>query len=117
MVSQRKFVALGDSSFFGGFVNIHDGVGAGKFLGSIPPDRLIKADTFANVDINTEITGSNVDKWYLGFDQAVDSANMHLYAVFEHLTPDVSLVDKNLNHVVAPLDEFELFYTGARLYF
>jgi len=114
---QRKFVALGDSSFFGGFVNIHDGVGAGTFLGSIPPDRLIKADTFANVDINTEITGSNVDKWYLGFDQALDSANMHLYAVFEHLTPNVSLVDKNLNHVAAPLDDFELFYTGARLYF
>jgi predicted porin len=114
---QRKLFASGDSSIFGGFVNIHDGVGAGTFLGSIPPNRLIVADTFANVPINTEITGANVDKWYLGFDQALDSANMHLYAVFEHLTPDVSLVDKNLNHVAAPLDDFTLFYTGARISF
>jgi predicted porin len=114
---QRKFFASGDSSFFGGFVNIHDGVGAGTGLGSIPANRLIVAGTFANVPINTEITGSNVDKWYLGFDQALDAANMHLYAVFEHLTPDVSLVDKNLNHVAAPLDDFTLFYTGARIDF
>jgi Gram-negative porin len=114
---QRKFVALGDSSFFGGFINVHDGIGAGSLLGSIPANRLIKAGTLASVPINTEITGSNVDEWYLGFDQAIDSAAMHLYAVFQHFTPDVSLVDKNLNHVAVPLDDFSLFYTGARIYF
>ncbi len=102
---------FGETSFFGGFVNIHDG------LGGVPANRLIVAGTFANVPINTEITGSDVDKWYLGFDQALDSANMHLYAVFEHLTPEVSLVDQNLQHVSAPLDDFTLFYTGARIYF
>ena len=42
---------------------------------------------------------------------------MHLYAVYQHLTPDVSLVDQNLKHVAAPLDDFDLFYTGARIYF
>lgn len=114
---QRSVIKLGDSSAFGGFSNIHDGVGAGTGLGRIPANRLIVAGTFANVGVDTEITGSNVDKWYLGVDQAIDSANMHIYAVFEHLTPEVSLVDSGLDHVAAPLDNFSLFYTGARIYF
>jgi hypothetical protein len=42
---------------------------------------------------------------------------MHLYAVYQHLTPDVSLVDQNLKHIAAPLDDFDLFYAGARIYF
>jgi hypothetical protein len=42
---------------------------------------------------------------------------MHLYAVYQHLEPKVDLIDKNLNHVSEPLDNFDLFYTGARMYF
>ena len=108
---------LGETSFFVGFINVQDGIGAGTLLGRIPANRLITAGTFANVPINTEITGSNVDEWYLGFDQGLESASMHLYAVFQHFTPDVSLVDAAFNHVPAPLDDFNVFYTGARLYF
>ena len=42
---------------------------------------------------------------------------MHLYAVYQHFTADVDLVDASLNHVAAPLDDFQLFYSGARIYF
>ncbi len=42
---------------------------------------------------------------------------MHVYAVYQHLTPEVDLVDSSLNSVRAPLDDFDLFYTGARIYF
>jgi hypothetical protein len=27
------------------------------------------------------------------------------------------LIDASLNHVAAPLDDFQLFYSGARIYF
>jgi predicted porin len=41
----------------------------------------------------------------------------NIYAVYQHFTADVDLVDSSLNHVAAPLDDFQLFYSGARIYF
>jgi hypothetical protein len=136
---QRKIGFLssfGDTSFWGGYEEIHNGIGAGSNgdggnLGQIPADRFLKAGTFANVQVPTEITGAEVNRWSLAFDQAIDSANMHLYAVYQHLTPDVSLVTRDsftcnskgcetfgkLRGVAAPLDDFDLFYTGGRIYF
>jgi hypothetical protein len=50
---------------------------------------------------------------------------MHLYAVYQHLTPEVDLVTRDpavspngqLKSVGAPLDDFDLVYTGGRIYF
>jgi predicted porin len=122
---QRKMLglgALGDTSIWGGFSGIHNGIGAGSNgnggnLGGVPANRFLRPGTFANVPIGTEIVGADVNRWALAMDQAVEAANMHLYAVYQHLTPEVSLVDSGLKHVGAPLDDFDLFYTGARIYF
>jgi hypothetical protein len=108
---------LGETSVFGSISNIHNGLGAGTGLGRIGPTRFLPAGTFDNVTVGTEITGADVDRWAVGVDQALDSANMHLYAVYQHFTADVDLVDSSLNHVAAPLDDFQLFYSGARIYF
>jgi predicted porin len=112
---QRKMGALGslgDSSFFGGYLQIEDGIG-----GACGAKRSCKAGTFPDLAIQTEITGAEVTRWYLGYDQAIDSAAMHLYAVYEHLEPSVDLVNSSLSRVNEPLDNFDLFYTGARMYF
>jgi predicted porin len=112
---QRKFGmlgTLGDSSFFGGYLQINDGIG-----GACGPTRACKAGTFPDLAIATEITGAEVTRWYLGYDQAIDSAMMHLYAVYQHLEPSVDLVNSKLDKVSEPLDDFDLFYTGARMYF
>ncbi len=104
---------LGESSFFGGFSNINDGIG-----GACGATRACKVGTFENVPIPTEITGANVDRWYLGYDQAMDAAGtLHLYTVYQHFTADVDLINSTLAHVGAPLDDFQLIYTGARLDF
>lgn len=126
---------LGETSFWGGYERINDGLASvslggnfpdnGKNFGGIPADRYLAANTIIGVDVPTEITGSMVDRWSLALDQAVDSANMHVYTVFQHLTPEVDLVTKDpavshhgkLAHVNAPLDDFDLVYTGARIYF
>jgi hypothetical protein len=42
------------------------------------------------VQVPTEITGAKVTRWSLAFDQAIDSANLHLFAVYQHLTPEVA---------------------------
>jgi predicted porin len=122
--------SLGETSFWGGHTEIQDGIGAGSNgnggnLGQIPANRFLAAGTFANVQVPTEITGAEVTRWSLAFDQAIDSANMHLYAVYQYLTPEVSLVTRDpvvsprgrLENVAAPLDDFHLFYTGGRIYF
>ena len=108
---------LGETSVFGSISNIHNGLGAGTGLGRIGPTRFLPAGTFDNVTVGTEITGADVDRWAVGVDPVLDSANMHLYAVYQHFTADVDLVDASLNHVAAPLDDFQLFYSGARIYF
>jgi hypothetical protein len=78
---------------------------------------LLPAGTFANVPVNTQITGADVDRWFLALGQSIDSAAMQLYAVYQHLDAEVDLIDKELKHVPAPLDDFDLFYTGAIIYF
>jgi hypothetical protein len=48
-----------------------------------------------------------------------------LFAVYQHLTPEVDLVTRDptvsptekLKSVGATLDDFDLFYTGGRIYF
>jgi predicted porin len=112
---QRKMGALGelgDTSLFGGYLEIHDGVG-----GACGPTRACKSGTFPDLFIPTEITGSEVNRWYLGFDQSMVSGYFHLYGVYQHLTAEVNLVDSKLDKVSEPLDDFDLFYTGARMYF
>lgn len=103
--------SLGDTAFWGGFANIHNGIGG------VPLDGFLPVGTFANVPVDTQITGADVDRWFLAVDQSIDSAAMQLYAVYQHLSADVDLVNSGLKHVPAPLDDFDLFYTGAIVYF
>jgi hypothetical protein len=117
-----KLDRLGDTALFGGFSNIQDGIGQGSNgnggnLGGIPANGFLPVGTFANVPVNTQITEADVDRWFLALDQSIDSAAMHLYAVYQHLNADVDLVDQDLTRVPAPLDDFNLFYTGAIIYF
>jgi predicted porin len=112
---QRKMGALGalgETSFFGGYLQIKDGIG-----GACGAHRSCGAGTFPDLAIQTEITGAEVTRWYLGFDQSMVNGYFHLYGVYQHLEPDVDLVDSALNKVSEPLDDFDLFYTGARMYF
>jgi hypothetical protein len=109
---------LGDTSFWGGYSNIHDGIaqgsnGNGGNLGGIPANGFLSAGTFANVAVNTQIVGSDVDRWFLAADQWIDSAAIQLYAVYQHLSADVSVVDQDLKHVGAAGRFRRSSYTGA----
>jgi hypothetical protein len=42
---------------------------------------------------------------------------MNLYLGYQHITPEVDLVDSALSKVNVPLDDFDLVYSGARIYF
>jgi hypothetical protein len=93
---QRPWTDLGKTTLFGGYTEGNDGIG-----GAGGPTRLIKAGVIPSVPFDTEITGSRTTKWYLAADQELAKASMDLYIVFQHITPDIDLVDSALNPVHA----------------
>jgi predicted porin len=137
---QRKFATFGlagfgDTSFWSGLSNINDGFAESSSAVSgtnpvlapasqttrlgVQANGLISASAFpgALAPGNYQVVGSAVDRWFLALDQEFAKAGLHVYAVYQHLNADISLIDQHLNHVPVPLDDFDLFYTGARLYF
>jgi predicted porin len=142
---------LGETAFFGGGGQVIDGISCGggfpgdSFNGNvssagsrIPPDCFIRGGgvDLANVLVNSQITGAEVNRWYLGLDQGIESAQMHLYTVYQHYEADIDLITRGdgafqcnaagkkcepvggkLRRVFAPLDDFDLIYSGARIYF
>ena len=68
--------------------------------------------------------GSEVDRWFLGLDQGFETAAMHLYLVYQHFNADLSLVTRDLRfpegklkNVPVSIDDFDLIYSGGRIYF
>ncbi|ODA66778.1 hypothetical protein A7A08_02546 [Methyloligella halotolerans] len=109
----RQFLDIGPSTFFGGFNRISDGV-----AGASPDaNRSLAPGTFYNLDIPTEITGSQMDRFYLGYDQSIIEDTVHLYVVYQHYEPEVDLVDSSRSAVSAPLDDFHLLYAGGYVFF
>ena len=144
---QKKFWAPGETAFWGGYGQVNDGwapgsnggnpanpcasgespssCGAGGNLGGVPANSILKAGTFASVTVPTEIVGSEVDRWFLALDQGFESAAMHLYLAYQHFNADMSLVTRDpsvspngkLKNVPVSIDDFDLIYSGGRIYF
>jgi predicted porin len=110
---------LGETSFWGGLSKMNDGFAEGSSDSAVPANGLISASAFpgALAPGNYQVVGSAVDRWFLAFDQELEKSGMHLYAVYQHFNAHINLIDQTLDHVPVPLDDFDLIYTGARLYF
>jgi predicted porin len=122
---------LGDTAFWGGFSDVNGGFAPGSNPNStqicqpacqvgslgVRANMLLPAGTFPGIPFNTQITDSDVNTWFLAFDQQLEAASMHIYAVFEHFEPDVDLIDSSRNRVPLSIDDFNLGYVGGRLYF
>ena len=122
---------LGDTAFWGGFSDVNGGFAPGSNPNSnqicpaacqvgslgVRADMLLAAGTFPGIPFNTQITDSDVHTWFLAFDQQLEAASMHIYAVFEHFEADVNLIDSSRNRVPLSIDDFNLGYVGGRLYF
>jgi hypothetical protein len=108
----KKFFDLGYSTILVGYTDSKDGIG-----GACGAHRSCAPGTLPGLAIPTEITGSEVTKWYIALDQEVVPGAMNLYLGYQHITPEVDLVDSALSKVNVPLDDFDLVYSGARIYF
>ena len=109
---QRAMIELGNTTLLGCCTDARNGIG-----GAGGPQRLIVGGEIPSVPFDTEITGSRTTKWYLAADQELAKASMDLYIVYQHIDPEVDLVDSARDKVAAPLDDFDVLFTGARLYF
>jgi len=127
---QKKWWAPGETAFWGGYAQVNDGWapgsnGNGGNLGGISADSILKPFTFASVGVPTEVVGTEVDRWFLAFDQSIESAAMHLYVAYQHFNADMSLVTRDpsvspngkLKNVPVSIDDFDVIYTGGRIYF
>jgi predicted porin len=133
---QRKFSLfgldkLGETAFWGGYSDVKNGFAPGSSgvdsniqpvccqagkLGTAPT-MLLKANTFPGIAVQTQVTGSDVNEWFLALDQDYSAAAMHVYLAYEHFNADMNLIDVNRDHVPLSLDSFDVIYSGARLYF
>jgi hypothetical protein len=121
----------GETSFWGGYSDVNDGFAPGSnpngnqicqptcqagSLG-VKANMVIPKGNIPGIDIDTQITGSDVNEWFLAVDQSFESAAFHLYAAYQHFEANVSLIDSNRDRVPLSLDDFDVIYTGGRLYF
>ncbi len=119
----RDFFPVGATTIWGGYTQDEDGIGnfnstvvTGGASYSIWSGR-IAADRIPGIGFDTEITGSETTKWYVGVDQEIKSASMNLYIAFQHIEPEIDLVDINLDRVSVPLEEFDVIFAGGRINF
>jgi predicted porin len=112
---QRKWWDLGNTTLWGGYSKVKGVVGLG--LTNPAGAGLLSSGAFPGIDIQTQITNSEVKKWYLAADQEVVPGFMNLYIGYQHVSGELDLVDSALDPVSAPFYDFDLVFTGARIYF
>ena len=133
---------LGDTALWGGYEDVHNGFAQGSSavsgltpllsepagsgtqnsaLGAVRADGTISGAAFPGIldpHQRYQVVGTDVPMWVLAFDQQIASAAMHLYLVYEHFSePEFNVIDKSLDHITVPLEGFDLFYAGGRIYF
>jgi hypothetical protein len=132
----REFFAAGKTTIWGGHTWDFDGIGS--FTRTTVPaaeagtgssysvwNGRVAANRIPGIAFDTEITGSETTKWYIGVDQAIDSAALNLYMAYQHITPEISLVTNNLadspksdiKSVPIRLGHFDVFWMGGRIQF
>jgi hypothetical protein len=135
---------LGETALWGGFSDVNDGFApggnpngsqicsptatphcpSGGPLG-VRANMRIPGNTFPGIGFDTQITGSEVNEWFIALDQQLSAAAMHVYLAYEHFDGDINLVTRDpsfspngkLKNVPVSIDDFDLIYSGGRIYF
>ena len=129
---------LGETAFWGGYEDVRNGFAQGSSavsgstpvigsavattaLGAVRADGTIAGTAFPGI-LNPaqryQVVGTDVPMWFLALDQQLAAAAMHVYFVYQHFdSPDFDVINKNQNQISVPLEGFDLFYAGGRMYF
>jgi hypothetical protein len=133
---------LGETSIWGGYEDVRNGFAQGSSavsgltpllsqpagtgtqnsaLGAVRADGTISGAAFPGILDPTQrfqVVGTDVPMWFVAVDQHIASAAMHVYFVYQHFSePEFDVINSNQTHFTVPLEGFDLFYSGARMYF
>ena len=126
---------LGETSLWGGYSDVKNGsLGSSGVSGTALPWRLSQLPQrccirhccqhdpsgkyVPSIPFATQVTGSDVNDWFIALDQNFEAAAFHLYAVYQHFDdPTLSLIDVARTHVPLKLNGFDLGDVGGRIYF
>ena len=116
---QAKLNPLGNTIFYGQYVDLQTGVNATNGQIAVGTNVLAAADPINSIGAAAFIRSASTQAWGLGVSQNVDAAAMTLYAGFHNVSTDIRLgqiggaARANSN----PIDDFQVFYTGATIRF
>jgi hypothetical protein len=114
---QARLNPLGSTIFYGQYVDLNTGVNVtNSVIGTVAAADPLAAGTGLGTSI---IRGASTQAWGLGISQNIDAAAMVLYMGFHNISTDLTLGSvANANRGRSnPVDDFQVFYTGATIKF
>ena len=145
-ISWFSLERLGDTAFWGGYEDVRNGFAqaSSAVSGTTPLIEPTNASaiaasklgfpangTFGNsafpgvlpacpkaVPNCYQVVGTDVPMWFLALDQQLASAAMHVYFVYQHFSePQFDAINNHQAPFTVPLEGFDIFYAGGRMYF
>ena len=112
---QAKLNPLGNTIFWGQYVSFNTGLGVvNSQVQTVAANDVLNSFGSAAV-----ITGSKTQSWGLGITQNIDAAAMSVYAGFHNMTTEGTLsnLSTGARAKTNPIDDMQVFYTGATIRF
>jgi hypothetical protein len=114
---QAKLNPLGSTIFWGQYVDVSGGLNGNNGVASQvnAGDQMLVGTGLGNAIIRS----TNTQSWGLGISQNIDAAAMTLYAGFHNISTEINLgaTANAARSKSAPIDDMQIFYTGATIKF
>jgi hypothetical protein len=114
---QAKLNPLGSTIFWGQYVDVSGGLNGNNGVASQvnAGDQMLVGTGLGNAIIRS----TNTQSWGLGISQNIDAAAMTLYAGFHNVSTEINLgaTANAARSKSAPIDDMQIFYTGATIKF
>jgi len=114
---QARLSTLGNTIFWGQYLDLNTGLNSANSVVSTiaATDQLVTGTGLGNAIIRSAST----QVWGLGVSQNIDAAAMTLYAGYYYYQTEVTLGSQNSAAIGKsnPIDDFQMFYTGATIKF
>ena len=112
---QAKLNPLGSTIFWGQYLDVGAGLNSANGIVS----TIAANDVLNSIGAVAIQRSASTQAWGLGVSQNVDAAAMTLYAGFHNVSTDFTLGSTTSNTVrkANPIDDMQIFYTGATIKF
>ena len=116
---EAKLNPLGKTIFWGQYVDFNTGLGVNQQGQTNLVQQVAANDTINSLGTAAIIRGSSTQSWGLGVSQNVDAAAMTLYAGFHNVSTEGTLGSTTSSALgkTNPIDDMQIFYTGATIRF